>query len=153
NFVNCGCFGVLVGTSASQTLDYFGTFRARAGFGAGGFVVYGTAGLAVGHIGLEGSIIPNPSNNPTYVASRSFMQTGYVAGGGVEVAVGGPVSFKAEYLRYDLGERTLVLNETTGLLPTDYATMRFRTSGELVRAGINVRFGNWASSASGGASS
>jgi outer membrane immunogenic protein len=47
---------------------------------------------------------------------------------------------RAEFLHYDLGKQTLILNEATGLAPVQFATMQFTTRGDLVRAGIDVPF-------------
>jgi hypothetical protein len=45
---------------------------------------------------------------------------------------------RAEFLHYDLGKQTLILNETTGSAPGQFATMQFTTRGNFVRAGIEV---------------
>jgi opacity protein-like surface antigen len=58
--------------------------RARPGLAFDDFLVFGTGGLAVGRIELQGSIIPIPAANPTYIGSRSLVKAGYVVGSGVE---------------------------------------------------------------------
>ena len=142
----CGCLTVT--TTATQMLDYLGTLRARAGITAGDLFAYGTAGLAVGHIRLDGSIVPAAAGNPTYVGNRSLLRAGYVVGGGVEFALASPLSLRAEYLHYELGKQTLGLDEITGLAPGESAVMQFRTRGDLVRVGINVSFAGWPTAAS-----
>jgi opacity protein-like surface antigen len=132
--------GVLVTTSAEHNIDFLSTFRGRAGMAFGDLLVYGTAGLAVGHIELDGSIRPNPALNPTYVGSRSLFMAGYAVGGGIELALGDQFSIRGEYLHYDLGDQDVVLRETTGLAPGEFATMRFQTRGDIVRVGLNRRF-------------
>jgi opacity protein-like surface antigen len=131
---------VIVTTSAVQKIDYLGTIRGRAGIAVGNFLVFGTAGLAVGGIKLQGSIVPVPAANPTYIGQRSQLQFGFVGGGGIEYAITYQLSIRAEFLHYDLGTQRLVLGETTGMLPGEFATMDFRSRGNVVRAGLNVRF-------------
>jgi opacity protein-like surface antigen len=133
-------FGVIVSTTAEHNLDVLATLRGRAGVAFDRFHVFATGGLAVGHINLQGSIIPNPAANPTYVGSRSLVKAGYVYGGGIEHAFAGGFSIRAEYLHYDLGSSNLLLNETTGLAPGEFATMRFRTSGDIGWIALNFRF-------------
>ena len=133
-------FGVIVTTSAEQNVDVLGTLRARAGLAFDNFLVFGTGGLAVGHIELQGSIIPIPAANPTYIGSRSLVKAGYVFGGGIEYAIPRQFSIRVEYLHYDLGTQDLFMAETTGLLPGDFATMQFHTRGDIVRAALTVPF-------------
>ena len=141
----CACLTAT--TTITQNIDYFGTVRGRAGFAVGDLLAYGTAGLAVGHIKMDGTIYPVPTTAPTYVGSSSLVRAGYVAGGGFELALAGALSVRAEYLHYDLGKQTLTLDEISGGAPGDTASAQFRTHGDIVRAGINYRFG--ASTAAG----
>ena len=133
-------FGVIVSTTAEHNLDVLATLRARAGVAFDQFHVFATGGLAVGHINLQGSIIPNPAANPTYVGSRSLVKAGYAYGGGIEYALPGGYSIRAEYLHYDLGSTNLFLTEITGLAPGEFAQMRFRTSGDIGWIALNLRF-------------
>ncbi|SFZ81367.1 outer membrane immunogenic protein [Devosia enhydra] len=70
-------------------IDWVGTIRGRAGFDAGMFLVYGTAGVAF----AGASIFDYDSE----------ILTGWVAGAGVEAMVTENVSLKAEYLYHDFG--------------------------------------------------
>ena len=76
---------MIVSTTAEHNLDVLATLRARAGVAFDRFHVFATGGLAVGHINLQGSIIPNPAANPTYVGSRSLVKAGYAYGGGINM--------------------------------------------------------------------
>ena len=107
-------FTVIVSTTPEHDLDVLGTLRARAGVAFDRFHVFATGGLAVGHINLQGSIIPNPAANPTYVGSRELVKAGYAYGGGIEHALPGGFSIRAEYLHYDLGSTNLFLTEVRG---------------------------------------
>jgi len=140
-------------TSASQTLNYLGTLRARAGITAGELLAYGTAGLAVGHIKFDGAITaPGVPGNPTFVGNRSELRAGYVVGGGLEFALASPLSLRVEYLHYEFGRQTLTLDKLSPQFPLgEYAVLQFpRTRGDFVRAGINVNFDGWPMAASPG---
>src|SRR5580658_7689362 len=88
--------------SATTTLCPFGcntsdtwlsTVRGRAGYAFGSVLPYVTGGLAVGDIraGFPG------------FATASTTNAGWTVGGGIEVALPGNWSAKAEYLHVDLG--------------------------------------------------
>jgi uncharacterized caspase-like protein/opacity protein-like surface antigen len=133
-------YGVQVTTQSENRLSMLGTVRARAGIAFGNVLVYGTGGYAYGRAEQSGSITPDPTNNPTYQASRSELASGWALGGGVEYAITPSISVRLDYTRYDLGRRQLTLGEVTGLAPGEYATMRARTSGDILKAGVNFGF-------------
>ena len=60
---------------------------------------------------------------------------GWTVGGGLEFAIAGNWTAKAEYLYVNLGDTTCGLACGNGLNPDD---VRFRT--HIVRGGVNVRF-------------
>ncbi len=82
----------------------------------------------------------------SYFGTTNSLRTGYAYGGGVEYAIptasfvnffnSSAVTIKAEFIHYDLGSQTVILNNAAGGLPY---TDRIRTSGNLVRAGINYK--------------
>lgn len=117
-----------------------GTVRARAGIAFGNLLVYGTGGYAYGRVEQSGSITPIPTNNPTYLASRSEIAGGWTLGGGVEYAITPGISVRLDYMRYDLGRAQLTLREVTRQAPGEFATMRVRTSGDILKAGVNFGF-------------
>jgi len=133
-------FGVQVTTRSENRLSMLGTVRARAGIAFGDLLVYGTGGYAYGQVEQRGSIFPDPSNNPTYLASRSEIASGWTLGGGVEYAITPGISVRLDYAHYDLGRRQLTLGEINRLAPGEYATMRTRTSGDILKAGVNFGF-------------
>jgi outer membrane immunogenic protein len=88
------------------------------------------------------------------------IETGFVYGGGVEYAIPSDsflarfnllsylnliqsqaITFKVEYLRYDLGSRNVAVNPVLAGGPTGSFTSRFTTEGNLVRGGFTYRFG------------
>ncbi|MDP3257547.1 outer membrane protein, partial [Bosea sp. (in: a-proteobacteria)] len=133
-------FGVEVTTQAQTELFTLGTVRARAGVAFGDLLVFATGGYAYGHLGQRGAITPVPTNNPTYAGSNPQMVSGWALGGGLEYALGPMLSLRLDYLHYDLGTQRLVLGETAGFFTDEYATMRAKTRGEILRMGLNIGF-------------
>jgi outer membrane immunogenic protein len=120
--------------SATTTLCPFGcntsdtwlsTVRGRAGYAFGGVLPYVTGGLAVGDIraGFPG------------FATASTTNAGWTVGGGIEVALPGNWSAKAEYLHVDLGRFDCGID--CGAAGTDNVSMH----DNVVRAGLNYHFG------------
>lgn len=133
-------YGVRVTTQSENRLSMLGTIRARAGIAFGDLLIYGTGGYAYGRVEQRGSIVPDPANNPTALGSRSEIASGWVLGGGIEYAITPAISVRLDYTHYDLGRRQLTLGEITGLAPGETATMRTRTSGDILKAGVNFGF-------------
>ena len=142
-----------------QNLDYLGTVRGRLGYAFDRFLVYGTGGFAYGnldtHIQTWG-VFPF-GGTPVDESHASGIATGTVFGGGLEFAAppafgpsfldAGNLTFKVEYLHYDLGGRTVSVNGSGPVFGPggpqavgQAATSRFRTEGNLITAGINYRF-------------
>lgn len=151
-----------IALEARQTLDFLGTVRGRLGYAFGPVLVYGTGGLAYGGVDLSAqTMLSNAQYNGVYDGgAHSGIETGFVYGGGVEVMApanalpafldAGRLSFKVEYLRYDLGSRTVAVGGIGpvfgpgGPLATGHtANSVFRTQGQLVSAGVNYRFAGW----------
>jgi outer membrane immunogenic protein len=148
---------------ARSTLDWFGTVRGRLGYSAGSIfgstfgntLLYATGGFAFGGArdSLGGSLtsldavpgvvaaplLPNP-------ASRNSTLTGWVVGGGVEVALSPSWSAKAEYQYIDLGSTTLTAaNHVTdaaggGVVDGGSSSIKFDHTYNTVRLGLNYRF-------------
>ena len=119
--------GTSVGCPAGCTTSdsWLGTVRGRVGYAFGAFLPYVTGGLATGDI---------KAATPGF-AGDSAANAGWTAGGGVEFALPGNWSAKAEYLHVDLGR--LDCGTNCGTTPTDNVSMR----DNVFRAGINYRFG------------
>jgi outer membrane immunogenic protein len=75
------------GYGDKSSLDYFGSVRGRAGYAFDRALVYGTGGFGYGQVTNFG---------------YSELQTGWVAGGGVEYKITPAWSAKAEYQYFDL---------------------------------------------------
>jgi outer membrane immunogenic protein len=134
-------------------LNWFGTFRGRAGYESNGIWLYGTAGFAYGEVSASGSttvtLLDNSSTIPDVVGvfSRPFsysqLKGGWVAGFGAEGLIGdGRWRWKIEFLHIDLGT---INGGIFGSAPFfQINTTRF--TDEIVRVGFNYRFGDGSTS-------
>jgi outer membrane immunogenic protein len=96
-----------IGSSISSTIDWVGSVRARAGFDAGNFMPYLTAGLAVAHNTLEFSSTPiEPGPDPVGPTTYSDDQThvGWTLGAGVEFAATEQLSIDVAYRYNNYGD-------------------------------------------------
>lgn len=135
-----------VGTSGAnsvfrQELDYLGTVRLKLGYAMDRFMIYATGGLAYGDVSNRATFfsaaIPSQVD---YVGGKSDVEVGYAVGAGLEYAFTNNLSFKAEYLYYDLGSRKVAVNQQNfALAPGSYVS-RFDNDGHIVRVGLNYRF-------------
>ena len=104
--------------------SWLSTVRGRVGYGFDRIMPYLTGGLAFGDIVARTPL--SPGNSSTNV--------GWTVGAGLEVAIAGNWSAKAEYLYVDLGDNKCGLNCGAG--PVD--NVSFTT--HLLRGGLNYRF-------------
>ncbi|MGU3539027.1 outer membrane protein [Methylobacterium sp. A54F] len=154
-----------------QSLDWLGTATGRVGYAFDRFLVYGTGGFAYGNVFYDARFLSNnaAAGFPLAYAGRyDDLETGYAYGGGIEYAIptdsflnvfsigkylgikSEAVTFKAEYLHYDLGSRNVLvssINPSTGAQFVATAngsyTTRFRTEGDIIKAGLNYKFGGF----------
>jgi outer membrane immunogenic protein len=111
-----------LGCETSNT--WLATARGRLGYAADRFMPYVTGGAAFGDI---------RTSTPGF-AGNSTNKVGWTVGGGIEFALGGNWTAKAEYLYVDLGSFDCGI--ACGAAATD--NVSFHTN--VVRAGINYRF-------------
>jgi outer membrane immunogenic protein len=118
--------------SASQSIDFFGTARARVGYLFDRTLVYATAGFA--YAGVKTTVNINHFNNFTF----DTVETGYAAGAGVEYLLAPCWSLKVEYQYVDLYTQTV-----TGIAPDGSVDhMNVNNNFHTVRAGLNYHFLN-----------
>lgn len=86
------------GNVLNKNIDILGSLRPRVGFAFDRFMVYGTGGLAVGHVHMEAVDIETPES-----IEGNETAFGYTYGGGVAVELWGNWSAGAEYRYTDLG--------------------------------------------------
>ena len=104
--------------------DWLSTVRGRLGYAAGRFMPYVTGGAAFGDI---------KASTPGF-AGGSTTNAGWTVGAGLEFAVAGNFSLKAEYLYVDLGKFNCGLG--CGVFTSD--NVSFTTN--IVRGGVNHQF-------------
>lgn len=104
--------------------DWLGTVRGRAGYAFDRFLPYVTGGLAAGDIRAS----------PPGFSGASQTNLGWTVGAGLEVAIAGNWSAKAEYLHVDLGSFNCGLN--CGLVAPDNVSLQANVG----RGGVNYKF-------------
>jgi outer membrane immunogenic protein len=134
--------------SHRTTLQYLGTVRGRLGYAWDRWLVYGTGGFAYGDLYNRTFGYVTPTDVfPVAVGFKDRTETGYAVGGGVEYAIpnwtmfGSAATVRVEYLHYDLGTRTIAVPTVIGAGPP--LATKFKNDGDLVRAGLNFKFGTF----------
>ena len=129
--------------TVDQKIEWFGTFRARAGvLMAPSILAYVTGGLAYGSVktdmGISSTLATTLAGTPVSASSStSSLHAGWTIGGGVEAMFAGNWSAKLEYLYVDLG----TFNSTVALAaPAIGANFSSRVTDNIFRAGINYHF-------------
>jgi outer membrane immunogenic protein len=137
-------------TFQTQSLDWLGTLRARAGiavsertllFVAGG-LAYGGAALST----FSNSERPCESTNFCVSGKAKANLLGFTLGAGMDYALGSRWSARLEYLYYDLGT---IRSDVTDLNPvyfegdpgTDLFRAAARVNGSIVSVGLSYNFG------------
>jgi outer membrane immunogenic protein len=156
-----GSYGPGVFT-ASETVNWFGTLRARVGFiPTAPLLLYGTGGLAYGNVS-KSAVMPGPNvgigvnlaggfgyacGTATGMAncfngSSSQTKAGWTVGAGGEYMFTNNLSLKAEYLYVNLGRSSVTPSATLsgGLLPASFNTS-IGSAFNVVRVGLNYKFG------------
>jgi outer membrane immunogenic protein len=126
----------------SQRMDALSTVRSRLGFTLGQrFLVYGTSGLAIGHVGFTASTDFRPIGTTQYNSNFSKTLKGWTAGGGAEFAIGGGFTVKGEYLRFDLGDSQSSTVSAIPLLPPFQVNYVWHNSNaQIIRFGVNYKY-------------
>jgi outer membrane immunogenic protein len=141
-----------LGTANEQiNLQWLSTIRARGGLlVADHLLLFATGGLALGGINSQGSV--NVYNNlvatgltltNAWSGSTTSTRVGGTVGAGLEWAVSGPFSVKAEYLFYTFGNVSHPLTCSLACNPTIYPTLGNASSsvyGNIARIGVNYKF-------------
>jgi outer membrane immunogenic protein len=130
--------------AVEHKIDYFGTVRARLGAVSDNVLFYATGGAAYGRVTETASIVINnpPAGGRSVANSLSETRFGWTAGGGIEAALWGNWTAKAEYLYLDLGRTSP--NTFSFVIPglTGTSTTTGTIRDHIVRAGVNYRFGD-----------
>jgi len=140
--------GAIFITSSTETnLDWLGTVRGRLGVTAfDRSLLYATGGLAYGRAtsSFNATVFNNGActlpQNLCLAGSAQKWMVGWTVGAGWEYAFAGNWSTRLEYLYYDLGILNNVLTPLNGTPDITFGTST-RMNGNVVRAGLNYRFG------------
>ncbi|MCK1595278.1 carbohydrate porin [Bradyrhizobium sp. 164] len=114
------------------TIDYVGTVRGRVGYAFDRFMPYVTGGLAWGHSHIN----VNDGDGVTAVFPVGDYHTGWTAGLGLEFAIRGNWTAKAEYEYVDLARQTY---DMSGFR---LANVNVDPRIHLVKLGLNYQFGD-----------
>ncbi|MCF2521737.1 carbohydrate porin [Bradyrhizobium sp. G127] len=118
----------LVAAPFNTTFDYFATARGRVGYAFGTWLPYVTGGVAWGRTHID---LNDAAGNT--IDTKARMHLGWVAGTGLEFALGGGWSGKVEYNYIDLGPRTY------GLGDVPLADVTASAKVHAVKLGLNYR--------------
>ena len=156
--VCAGVVGCSVVGTANYKLNWFGTVRARLGvLATDRLLLYVTGGLAYGE--LESNYALGFVGFPTAGFGSKTTKAGFTVGGGIEGALGGNWTWKAEYLYMDLGNfgggtgafasatsvnllntPTQGFNTLTDTTTAGTATINNKFRDHIFRVGLNYRF-------------
>jgi outer membrane immunogenic protein len=130
--------GALVNSTFHSELEWLATFRVRGGVTFERALIYVTGGVAAGEVSNSfGIAIPRLPYASTW--SQNDTEWGGVVGAGIEYALTNNISLKAEYLYYNLGDRTIHATDPTNFGP-EFIDYKFKNDGNIVRGGLNFRF-------------
>ena len=137
NLVAAGCGNCT--TSATNELTWLSTARGRIGVAVDRFLIFGTAGLAVGQVNNSwgwDSVVPFRN---TFSVSET--RAGYVAGIGIEAMLAPHVSLRAEYLHVDLGtSRSTITGQPFCCQAAGTFTTEFKNTADIGRVALSYRW-------------
>jgi outer membrane immunogenic protein len=138
--------GAFAGTpftvSTATHADWLVTVRQRAGLALDSALIYVTGGVALTQIRHSASFVDQTAIPDIGSGQESRLVPGWVAGGGVEWALGPRWSAKAEYLYAQFADSTLGYSfDFTGNSAPNPMAVRERLSLQIARVGLNYRFG------------
>lgn len=110
--------------SVATDLKWFSTVRLRAGIPIDRFLVYGTAGVAIGHFNVAAS-------DTMRFWSESYTEPGWTAGAGVAYAFSERWVADVSYLHLDFNSVSH---------PLGIATVRTDIAADVVKIGLNYKF-------------
>ena len=159
HLANVGAAAALSTMNVEQTVQSFGTIRARAGVVLlNSLLLYGTGGLGFADVKQKLNLVPAATSSATvtsggfsytctagvscFSGSGSSMRVGWTAGLGVEYAILVNLTFKTELLYLHLDAPNVVVAATNpgAFAPASYTASFPSTYFAVVRAGFNYRF-------------
>jgi outer membrane immunogenic protein len=126
--------------TSHQNTDWVSTVRARVGLAVTPqLLLYGTGGLAFGHVTYFGNTNFTPVGTENYPAFADKTKTGFSVGAGSEVGLVSHLTARFEYLYYNLGNEIITANPVPALPPFGIR-YTWATSAQLIRGGFNFKF-------------
>ena len=131
----------LLNNTFRTRMEYFGTVRGRVGYAWDRTLLYATGGLAYGEVDNSVNFF-GTAGQLQFTGNNRSTEAGYTVGAGIEHAFAPNWTAKAEYLFYDLRDRTVnvAVIPGSGGGGTGYNS-RFDNDGHIVRVGLNYKFG------------
>jgi outer membrane immunogenic protein len=146
SFIGNPVLGTRLQTSAALEYGAFGTVRGRLGFLATpDFLIFATGGLAVADVTTRASVTALEAPGLAWSGETNETKVGYTVGFGGEYAFTPNMTFKLEYMYFDLGDQTTTANGNAAvrsigaLNGIDYVN-KVDLDGSIVRAGLNFKF-------------
>lgn len=129
--------------SASSTIDWLGTVRARVGVPVfdGRLAPYVAGGLAYGGVTSSASFAAaGGAIGAAASVHKTSTDVGWTVGTGADYALTDRLALRAEYLYVDLGRATLLSGSTA--IGSDVLTgsLRRETTAHIMRVGLNYHF-------------
>jgi outer membrane immunogenic protein len=139
--------GILSGRDIEGTLsadiNYFGSVRARLGLAHDRVMPYITGGFAWANVDVDANLTIDGQIDDIIIAkSKSNTHTGWVVGGGIEVALDQNWSLKGEYLYWDFGKETYSFSTVSSLNNIHTISGEADLSFHTFRVGVNYKFGH-----------
>ena len=122
--------------SNSEQIDWFGTFRAKVGYAQNNWLLYGTGGLAYGHVATSGSFVSVGILD--FTGSNSTTRVGWAAGAGLDYGLTSNWVVGVEYLYVDLGD--VSYTETQPAVAPSTLTISNHATAQIARASLDYKF-------------
>ena len=137
------CAPTAYSITQSAKTDWLMTLRPRVGIANNNWLLYVTGGLAVGEVKGDFTFADTFAT-AAESASVSKTKVGWALGGGVEYALAGRWSMKAEYLHVDLGSVSGTSTNLTAFtpaiaFPANTFTHSVKVTDDIVRIGVNYK--------------
>ena len=143
--------------TTSSLIDWYGTFRGRFGLAYGPWLFYGTGGFAYGGVNLSSTLAPLEGLT---TAQTSAVNSGWVAGAGIDYRLGPNLTLNLLYQHVDLGSLSASSSTgpftvtggsvTIGQLATAHAQFDAVMAGLTWRFSLPTVYGSWAGGYLGG---
>jgi outer membrane immunogenic protein len=150
--------GAPFANTVEEKVEWLGTVRARLGYlPTPDFLAFVTGGFAYGEVkhsgaytgaaGVTGTLGPvgfDCTAQPCFSGSASDTTSGWTVGGGLEYAVAGNWTIRAEYLYVSLESKSVIETATAlsvgTTIPSSFTANFGQTNLNIVRAALNYRF-------------